>query len=870
MAAENPPKLKSLGGSNFKVTPQDRFDHLLAFNEQLREEVSDSIIRANRRHQGSTTFSSVDGLPHIIIEEIDYPGDTASHPFGKWAYLLHAQKNIFLAELVSEQIIITAGWRWRDFPNPNDSAALRDPDGAHWQSVMGLGARPPVPITSLAPGEDPTVLKVFLSPYQLSEQAMTMLLGGGPPLVNSRPMSTAFVKPIWSHPKPAYVALPDPLSWAVETKLQFYEPRLNAYQEKAMSEKVQAEHAIAGVIAAWIANGDPADVEDELARKPDDYLKAFENEIRPIRRRVEESAAYLCSCIDSPEHHVVEAALNDAHKDVPLHRSFCIQHWAAVVERLQECAPGAEFLNTLVDDARRAPARFILTEFSALDFAFFEGHRWASLGAMGLLGELAPTWVAKQVTLKVPELTIEAKAKLAFERLGVKLDSNNRKRTYEFLIQTQPTKVPPKYQKKIKQMAVLFDQSALPAQMAAEAEKSVKDAAEESAGKILKSVRYPVQAVLEITNLALAIGSFKQDKEWKVRSTASLVGASVDLTGFVMEVSLIRQLSIGARATIQKRIAVLAIMSGVLDCFEHSARFMDGGAQRDYGRAVGHGIAALGAGAIAVGGVMSLVAIGAGTGSTLGPLGAIIGAIGALVMVAGSLIASYLRLNAYEQFARHSFLGKEAGAVSTVDFPWAVHFLPAKDPVRQLEVLYGLMSNFRMTLKGDSNPVMGPATGQPLGFVEIFPGDIDPAATLEVEITHVYKVSTGVFSTREDKQLARLRFKFDQIPEQPPAEDQTQVPFMSQIEVERHETMGVKRIAIPIQPAFVKADPAQPMIPYKDYAHRFSALRAEYRVRIVDVAKIGSRTLSVPLSKRVKLDVMAAEGAASIDDSVFD
>jgi hypothetical protein len=168
------------------------------------------------------------------------------------------------------------------------------------------------------------------------------------------------------------------------------------------------------------------------------------------------------------------------------------------------------------------------------------------------------------------------------------------------------------------------------------------------------------------------------------------------------------------------------LASGMIDMLiQEEAAVSAGAGRHDYGAAVGHAIAAAGAATTALGGGMVLAAaiFGGSIGSVLGPLGTIVGIVGAVVILGGSILATMLRANQYELFARHCFLGADRTA-STIHEPWLLYGIPTSNRLHEARSLIGLLSNFQVEGRW------------PIGAPEatIVPGYVDESSVFEAVV----------------------------------------------------------------------------------------------------------------------------------------
>ena len=94
-----------------------------------------------------------------------------------------------------------------------------------------------------------------------------------------------------------------------------------------------------------------------------------------------------------------------------------------------------------------------------------------------------------------------------------------------------------------------------------------------------------------------------------------------------------------------------------------------GANKRDYGKATGHGLQALGAGMSAFAGGVLLAESLLGAAAVSGPVTAIIGAVGAAFILGGSFVVMLLSKNIYEDFARTCFLRREED-IEPIEVDW--------------------------------------------------------------------------------------------------------------------------------------------------------------------------------------------------------
>jgi hypothetical protein len=160
-------------------------------------------------------------------------------------------------------------------------------------------------------------------------------------------------------------------------------------------------------------------------------------------------------------------------------------------------------------------------------------------------------------------------------------------------------------------------------------------------------------------------------------------------------------------AQISGRLVVLGRLSGVLSVVsglcEMYGRFQKGISEvgrQDWGAAVGHGVAFLGAALSVAGGVIAICTAAGGTFFGIGAVGGlIIGAIGAGLVLIGALLASIWRKNEHEDFARGSCFGNQD---DEFDVEWCdTPLFREHTPAVHMRNLMVLLSNFWVTVEGD-------------------------------------------------------------------------------------------------------------------------------------------------------------------------
>lgn len=890
--AATPPLLPTHGGGTgrFRVPLQKRFERYFSADTAKALLFAPSPIPANRQHPGSTTHTVHNGKPRLVIEELIYPGGEARLAFGKFAYVVHLGRREFLAEISYGHVIVTAAVTWRTLPKPNDPEAKRKPGSDDWYTEFGDHLAG-VPLDGMRPGDSTADIGCFLSPHPLNQQAMEMLLGAVSTKASGTDPSPALVKPVWSHPKPGYVALVDPFEWAEEACNDFFHPLLTEYQAWALEDQRQAGLTIAGIVKAWQANGDPADVTNELKTQPAAHIAAYEAEEKRRRSAAEEACAYLVSCLDAVEHEVVEAALLDAptKEGRVVLRSYAMQHWCVVLDSLSQCAPGREFLALLVQSPHRAPGRFLLKEDSALGFGdYFATARWGLLGAMGIVKELGGIWIARMAIIEnTPQATIRLKVRRLFENLGI-LFLTEPRQIYHDLIENAPLDKP--FQLNATQRVMVerwvwhHDQFQPPASTKdIERElKSLADEKREGSFTRLSKAMVPAKIVIEVLNLGFNWAEFTRNPDPDGRAVASLAGAAVDFAAMLVDTALFAKeaLRFGSRQLgdrMKGTAGVLAIVSGVLDCYEQIMRAQDAAGGRDYGKEVGHVIGAVGAGMVAVGGVLTVAGLLWGettiAGSGFGPWGAAIGAAGGLFLAGGTVVSGLLKLNAYEQYARHCFLGTQAGA-ARISFPWSPVALPAQDEVEQLLALNALLANFRVKASGLGSPLNGPGVnGLPLDMLELHFGFSSPAAELELEMEQHYRhAGTG----RTEFYRSILRYRFNATAPVLDLDRCTMIPRLGDFAVKRRDKdRSVERVTLAIRPLSFNAA-GRPAALFEDtfaqHKGNWAPTRSILRARLLNAiaAPGGAKAFAAPLSKRLTIDTMQTDNATSADDGVLD
>jgi hypothetical protein len=504
----------------------------------------------------------------------------------------------------------------------------------------------------------------------------------------------------------------DVFQWALDLHDREYLPKLDSWQSWLQDEERASRHFIASALKCILDQGDEPAIRRHLrSGEPTKFLEQQLEDEKTSRSAAERAAFQLASFVDCEDHRIIEEALVGAGTEGV---ELAVVHWASVLGDLAQTFEGRQLLDVVATDAERVPRRFVFADPPPIALAF-AGKRYLGLAGRALLKDLGPALLARLY----PKQTLSAREAVAryLERFGEarpivgvyrQIETNikhgrklthkvKNKKAIQKLIRTASSAAEAAYKARLPEGLV--------------ASKRLTEAYERNLGELDAGALL----VLEVVNLALALqGAFDERSDtptWE--NVLSAIGTSADLGVAVLEAhELLLQATKGTAKS------VLGMISGVCDgvAFVQAARRAS--SRYDYNQAFGHGIAAAGAGAMAVGSGLvfanamlggSAAAGGAAAmGGSLLSWGVFLGAGGAIAIGAGTVIATLGADNAYQQFAKLCFLGDEYDGEKPVRFPWSPVTLPARGDdgssavQNEAAALITLLSGFEIEFTGTS------------------------------------------------------------------------------------------------------------------------------------------------------------------------
>jgi len=564
----------------------------------------------------------------VSIKELVYPGHrTDSREVeNKWLYAIKDGKVLAEIEAVKKG-------QWEGFTTI---------DG-HKKKVRASDARTAGQL-ELDPGPKDGRYKYYflLSPVKMTKKSLDSLLSDK----NHLNYLSALVCNAWDQE----VLVPDAFHWAVDAHVQYLAPRIKRRLEFQTDEKRAAELFIASTLKAWMSNGDPAGIENELQKgEPDKSLDKYKNDLDKVCREAEVAAAYLAHCVESREFFAInQACMETGGQDL----STAYQMWAVITEGIAHTKAGQTLLRRLLDNAGSLPSKYLFhpPDQKPGNQLEFSQCRWGYLAAAKTFENLLPEFIdfladkgkvtPKDVQKYLENISLTSALKGTHKNI---LNNQRRGRSITAGIKDKAARnrIGRTFEKLMKSEKIRYD-------VPNAYDKAAKsaDAVYKNYEPVFKSIKFSVGTIFEIANFTLAVVEFRREEN--ITSTEeffrkiSVVGAASDLTAHVLECmdDLIKGQA--CKRIIQGSAAAVSIVASVCDMVDFERSALDAAfGEYDYGKALGHGVQTLGA-ACAVYSASVVLAVGLGASvPTLG-LSVIIGVIGAALIFGGSLLAAWL------------------------------------------------------------------------------------------------------------------------------------------------------------------------------------------------------------------------------------
>lgn len=622
----------------------------------------------------------------VDVRELVYPGGPTDFvPVeGKWVYVFREQK--LAVEAFAEKPGVWSG------------VTIEGSRRKRWRTGNGVRVDP-------GPSGARHAYFFFLSPVQLTRGAIEYLEQGGK-------LDLAAVRCLCGE-YGATVFAPDPLRWAADAQARYHAPRVDTLRAWQYDEDMVACAFVAGVLQAWIDDGDRAGVANELQRRPKDWLDARKKGMEEALRKAEEAAAYLGHCVDAPEYYAIERSCRERGGDDLALGAVAL---ACVTSDLLATDPGKRLAQQLASDPERLPRHLLFQdEREALPQEWFERHRFGEKALLGIFNDLLPA---------VIQLTIErGKGLRAAE------DQRDRIRRYLENLRIKTTLKAPQAKilanlqqgRKISAgaprgskgwRAIQGQWSRL--QLVEEVRKGAPTNQEviaerwsrrlEPFSAVQKGLGWTVGSAVELANVLNAYEALREaTPEQQGDKARAVIGAWSDLLehgGGLVE-DLVKHC--GWKRALKGSVGVFAFIGSALDMVEFEGQLVDALGEYDYGKAVGRGLQVAGAATSAVGGAMVLA--GAIYGGSLGPVGALVGAIGGVLVAVGFVVAAWLAHNANEKFATLCFLGNESGETAApAPLEWSEVSMPTARPTVEARALTELLAQFQVVAIAGLSP----------------------------------------------------------------------------------------------------------------------------------------------------------------------
>lgn len=543
---------------------------------------------------------------------------------------------------------------------------------------------------------------------------------------------------------PVIYEVKDPFDVAVDVHAD-YLGKLDAWETFIGDEKRQARLFIASTLKNWIGDDgkDPADIKRMLNKgEPDQEIKSYTDAEKTYRTAAERAMEHLAYEVSYPEFEAVEqSALAAGNIGIATLMIF----WGICSEGMCRTAPGRALAYNLVSDKKNSISTIIFPE-GAKDWTLIYSDfadTWAA--SVDVVGELIPAKIKQlmdaaqagafsgtdkvQMYLKnlSMETTLQGDSRLIHERLekGEKITAG--------LKGQKRAKVINSFQNLVRKAdAVMPDYTLKAKQQIDLAKKYSRSKADiEYIGKSLGFILYSVNFILAVADFW---NSYPDTKDKKL---LSVIGAGSDifaLAGGVAEAYMQKRAAFKAAKVFGTIGGAANAVSGILDMLERMEMSVHNAMKtKEYGKAVGMGISAVGAATTAfAGGIILVKALSGGAffsealvcGMTLGTVAGIVGAV---LMLIGSLLYAWLSRSKYQEFAEHCFLGDDYGDEIHPDWS-SVKFGGKGSYAQQIAALYDLiiMFNVEVVTSVLKTPGIPYNTYESNGFrIKITPGLFD-------------------------------------------------------------------------------------------------------------------------------------------------
>lgn len=888
----------------YRVSPTRRFEWAWQRMQRDLDAMPGIFAAGSRQTTSSPNATSVDQRTRVGISELGFPGRSSDQrsPVGKWAYIFHVR---------NRQCVVEA----QALPRPGASASQVHP---RWSYRVGeitpdsLNQSHTDPIVTdswiefdTRQDDQPQDFWAFLTPVRLSPDGLRFLLdqiqrhGANEdrlPLTRLR----------WNNTYTAYGWVPDPFSWAIDAQDRYHVPSVDNWMGYTQDADRHARVFVATVLKGWIDAGMTGwgnDIRNNLASgQPNRFLDQYQREERRHGHEARQAAAYLCQCLDSPEHRAVElSGMDRGGNDL----SCCVQQWGIVSTGLMATRPGQEYLLHLMEQDDRLPVAYVFSENTPPNAPAYGQDRYAWIGARQLIVNTMAAWYELQVNRATRDAQAPERVRRIIETRLNELYPTRRGRTWRerTIARELRTGAPlgstttPARRGRLMARFWEIAEDAMPNvdprevlrkadETAAAASSRLPDLERKSAdwsrleNSRLNKFMLAGQGIAEVWNLVSAISAvhaaWNSSESVEVLGVVSMsqrdfqivgaVGAVADAAAFAFDLGRVAGASwAGAGSTLAKCAGPIAIISGFSEFLSHGTAAHQAYGQHNPTRAVGSATAAIGGLMTAVGGGLALAAQLGLIGSAAGPVGAIIGIIGGVLIAAGSIIAMLASRTPYEQFAEFCFLGD-----SPNDDPFDLAFLPVRWPTRniheQVAAALHLLAAFKIEKVGSGNPGHWGTSSPPDLRVRIRPGLFPPESSIDVVIQ--FEIRTGAYFDPRTVWTTRLRLDAGADTPTYVGNPQIIIHGGNLGTVQRTAGGTVEHLTIPLRPGFFwREGMTNGAIRAEDHLRgaSFDAIRVYVRTHIPGQPPVNSP----PRGKHCMLDIMDDEDVSSLDTGAY-
>jgi hypothetical protein len=794
------------------ITPQERFDEFYKREQAKGEKNQKPESYVPRCVSSGEVYATLNTSVVFKVEELIYPGGEAIPVADKWIYAVHTGTSKILAEIFS---VDGSEMYCRYNPTFRGNVSEPAPDVRVYEGKIKL---PMIQASDVG-----TDIGFFISPFRFTKEAADYLVG------DNKRLKESVVCAVRVDCESLYAAVPDPNQWTEDAHGRFFAPLLNYWQEYVLTPERQARVFIASALEGAIEGGQIRGIQEKLSLKkgePKKFLSRYRQDEEKLRVNAEVAAVYLYNCVGSPEHYIVNLA--GIHADAET-LGYETMHWAVVSDRLVETAQGRIFAQKLSEDnLEHLPIKFFFGEETNQGIAqqlgeMFPNTRYGFQAAVAMVGEWSPTQVGKAVEGDKYRKLINALNHLGLKDGGKafapkafkKMFKKNQKITklmYSNLTQMakesdefltfKPTTLTSGATKQearlIEQLAEKIENLEMTqrVKITAHTPSFTTRTAQRMAGvyeKSFKSVRLPLEFIIEAINTINSVGEFLDNKDPKqtIAKLIPTVGDALDflsvlgapttqyfenkaafygaqaaeysavaanagnnlqgqVAGAMSQNAKILQESAAVWGTRMKiGFGIVGMIAGACQAYDEYNKTIEGWEKREYGIAVGHGIAAAGAALTVIGGGITLAATltsSAATAAVLGPVGLVVTVVGTVLIFAGNIIAAVLTPNAFEQFARYCFLGDDNDINTTVQLDWAENPLPTKDIIAECRELMRILCSFQLELEETHLEYHRPSAETPYRYVveslathvKIRPGYLTDNVQMDIVVEEVF------------------------------------------------------------------------------------------------------------------------------------